>query len=309
MTTSRTIIACAAMLWVTAADAIGQSAARPAATTAKTNAAAGPWTGARTPDGQPDVEGVWDAEVSGSFSLVTPMAGGGRFNLLATGKELPKNPSRIIDPPDGRVPYQPWAAALQQPQEKDIDHPTRPWHIDTQNRCLPHGVTRGFYTTSARIQQYPGVVALFFQQYQYYRIIRLDAPHLGPTAKLWMGDPVGRWEGNTLVVDVTNLNGKSRLSMVGDFYSENARIVERFTFADDKTLKYTATFDDPTVYTRPWTLGIDLKRVADDEFWEFACHEGERGDQHDLWPAEDGTYGDKPKTPIPGGSTQPGGGR
>jgi hypothetical protein len=254
-------------------------------------AAANTWTGPRTPDGQPDVEGTWDAVISGSFSLVTPMAGGGRFNLLAAGKELPKNPSRIVDPPDGRVPYQPWAAALQQGQERDVDNPTRPWHIDPQNRCLPQGVTRGFYTTQARILQSPGQVAFFFQQYQYYRIIRLGGSHLGSTAKLWMGDPIGHWEGDTLVVDVTNLNGKPRLSMVGDFYSEQAHIVERYTFVDANTLKYTATFEDPTVYTRPWTMAIDLKRIKNDEFWEYACHEGERGDQLQLWPAEDGSYG------------------
>jgi len=253
-------------------------------------AAGGAWTGPRTPDGQPDVQGTWDAVISGSFSLVTPMAGGGRFNALATGRELPKNPSRIVDPADGRVPYQPWAAALQQAQEKDVDYPTRPWHIDPQNRCLPQGVSRGFYTTQARILQLPGQVVFLFQQYQYYRIIRLGAPHIGPDVKLWMGDPVGHWEGNTLVVDVTNLNGKARLAMVGDFYSENAHVVERYTFAGADTLKYTATFADPTVYTRPWTLAVDLKRRPNEEFWEYGCHEGDRGEALQLWPAEDGTY-------------------
>ncbi len=253
-------------------------------------AAGAAWTGPRTPDGQPDVQGTWDAVISGSFSLVTPMAGGGRFNALATGRELPKNPSRIVDPPDGRVPYQPWAAALQQAQEKDVDHPTRPWHIDPQNRCLPHGVARGFYTTQARVLQFPGQVVFFFQQYQYYRIIRLGAQHIGPDVKLWMGDPVGHWEGNTLVVDVTNLNGKARLAMVGDFYSENVHVVERYTFPGADTLKYTATFDDPTVYIRPWTLAVDLKRRPNEEFWEYGCHEGDRGEELQLWPAEDGTY-------------------
>ncbi len=103
--------------------------------------------------------------ISGSFSPGHADGRRRRFNLLATGKELPKNPSRIIDPPDGRVPYQPWAAerAGGGAAEGHRSPPTRPWHIDTQNRCLPHGVTRGFYTTSARVQQFPGVVALFFQ--------------------------------------------------------------------------------------------------------------------------------------------------
>ncbi len=82
-----------------------------------------------------------------------------------------------------------------------------------------------------------------------------------------MGDPVGHWEAAPRSSSrITNLNGQGvATSMVGGFYTEKARIVERFTFVDQQTLKYTATFEDPTVYTRPWTLGIDLKRIPDDE--------------------------------------------
>jgi hypothetical protein len=89
-----------------------------------------------------------------------------------------------------------------------------------------------------------------------------------------MGDGRGHWEGNTLVVDTTNLNAKSRLDVIGDFYSANAHIVEKFIFNDAKSMTYEATITDPTVFTRPWTLRIPQRRMADDEFWEFACHEG-----------------------------------
>jgi len=75
-------------------------------------------------------------------------------------------------------------------------------------------------------------------------------------------------------VDTTNLNGKSRLDVVGDFYSDNVHIVERFVFVDANTLTYEATITDPKVFTRPWTLRIPERRMPDDEFWEFACHEG-----------------------------------
>jgi hypothetical protein len=245
----------------------------------------GAWNGPRTPDGQPDIQGTFDAPLSGSFSLSNPMAGGGRFPFLAAGKEPPRNPSRVMDPPDGRVPYQPWAAALQQDQERHIEDPIRPEHVDTQNRCLLGGPSRGFYTTQARFVQFPGYVLVLFQQYQYFRIIRLGAPHLGQNIKLWMGDPVGRWEGNTLVVETTNVNANARLSMVGDFMTPNTRIVERFTFADRDNLTYAATYEDPSIYTRPWTMTVALKREpAEEEFWEYGCHEGERTsrniDQH-----------------------------
>jgi hypothetical protein len=238
--------------------------------------AAGDWTGPRTPDGQPDVQGTFDTSaVSGSWSLESPMAGGGRFPYLVSGKPMPKNPSRVIDPPDGKVPYQPWAAAERADQEAHVEDPTRPEHLDTQIRCLLQGPARGFYTTQARFIQLPGYVLVMFDQYEYYRVVRLNADHPGRELKLWMGDSVGHWEGNTLVVDVTNVNAKARLSMIGDFYSTNAHFVERYTFAKD-ALHYTVRIEDPTVYTRPWTIAVPMKRVPNYEFWEYACHEGER---------------------------------
>lgn len=270
------IVLTAATLSLVALPAAGQAPA----------AAGSEWTGPRTPDGQPDVRGTWNtsghpAGVSGTFSLEGPRAGGS----VGFADEPPPGLSRIVDPSDGRVPYQPWAAALVRAQEKDALNPTKSWHIDTQHRCLPRGVPRGIYGTQFRILQFPGYVVLLSETYERYRIIRLGAPHIEPHIRLWMGDPVGRWEGNTLVVDLTNLNGKSRLTIIGDFYSENAHIVERFAFVGADKLHYTATFDDPTVYTRPWTLAVFLGRVPDQEFWESACHEGERGL---LWPKDDG---------------------
>lgn len=244
----------------------------------------GEWKGARTPDGQPDVRGVWGTSghpkgVAGTHSIEKPRNGG----LVGLSNEPPPGPSRVVDPADERIPYQPWAAALVRAQGRDWINPTKLWHIDTQNRCLPRGVARNVYGTEFRILQSPGYVVLLSDRYERYRIIRLSAPHLAPHIKLWEGDPIGHWEGNTLVVDVTNLNGKPRLTIVGDFYSEKAHVVERFRFTDEKTLEYTATFDDPTVYTRPWTLAVFLGRIPSEEVWEFACHEGEAGRG---WPSD-----------------------
>ena len=101
-------------------------------------------------------------------------------------------------------------------------------------------------------------------------------PHVGPDVKLWMGDGRGRWEGNTLVVDTRNLKAKSRLDVVGDFFTDKAHLVERMTFVDANTMNYEATIDDPTVFTRPWTMRVVQRRLPDDEMWEWACHEGER---------------------------------
>ena len=79
-----------------------------------------------------------------------------------------------------------------------------------------------------------------------------------------------------MVVDTTNLNGKSRLDVVGDFFSDKAHIVERFIFIDGDSMNYEATITDPTVFTRPWTMRVVQRRIPDYEFWEWACHEGER---------------------------------
>ena len=240
----------------------------------------GPWNGPRTPDGQPNIQGVYDAPLSGSFGLENPMAGGGRFPYLIAGKPLPVNPSRIVDPADGKVPYQPWAAALQKGQETYIENPQKPEHLDTQTRCLLQGPVRGYYTTQARFTQFADTILVNFDQYAYYRIIHLNGKHPGKDVKLWMGDSQGRWEGNTLIVDVTNVNAKARFSMIGDFYMPTTHFVERYTFADANTLHYSVTVEDPTVYTRPWTIAVDMKKQADYEFWEYACHEGEKTSDH-----------------------------
>ena len=239
-------------------------------------AAPRPWPPERLPDGQPDVQGRWDPVLGGTYSLTNAMSGAANFNSRISGVPV-RNASRIVDPPDGQIPYQPWAAARQKQQASDFEHPTRPEHIDTQNRCLIPGVPRLYYNPTFRIIQPAGSVVFVWDDYHAYRVIPLDGrPHVGPNLKLWMGDARGHWEGNTLVVDTTNLNANIRLSVVGDFFSDKAHIVERFMFIDANTMTYEATIDDPAVFTRPWTMRVAERRVADEEMWEWACHEGER---------------------------------
>ncbi|HUR20356.1 MAG TPA: hypothetical protein VMZ90_06065 [Vicinamibacterales bacterium] len=232
------------------------------------------WPPAPTPDGQPDVQGVWRPVGGGTQSLDPWMSSAADFEQRATGVVKPSR-SLIVDPPDGHIPYQPWAAALQKKLAGEYENPTRPEHVDTQTRCLVPGVPRLYYFPTFRILQPPGSVVFVWDEYHTYRVIPLDGrPHPAPNVKLWMGDARGHWEGNTLVVDTTNLNAKSRLDVVGDFYSDHAHIVERFIFLDAGTMNYEATITDPTVFIRPWTIRVAQRRMADDEFWEFACHEG-----------------------------------
>jgi hypothetical protein len=262
--TSSTICA---VVWLSGAAPIGQQ----------------PWQPALLSDGQPNVQGDWDPEYTGTFDLTDPRAGGGRLDeILREQKGIARvrKPSRIVDPADGKIPYQPWAAAKQQVLSDHADTPTVPEHIDPQARCLAGGVPREMFHSQVRIVQSSGQIVLLNSQNHVYRVVPLDGrPHVGPHTKLWMGDSRGRWEGHTLVVDVTNQNSKGRLDMVGNFSSEAVHALERFEFVDANTLNYRATIEDPTVYTRPWTIASTFvrgKRGQGDEYWEDACHEGER---------------------------------
>lgn len=109
-----------------------------------------------------------------------------------------------------------------------------------------------------------------------YRIVRLDgSPHLGPNLKLWTGDSRGRWEGDTLVVESRN-NKPGWYDNSGNFYSDALRVVERWTFADPKTIRYEATMEDPKVLTAPFRLAFTITRETDPDYQhlEEACHEG-----------------------------------
>jgi len=237
---------------------------------APAEAGKGPAALGRLADGQPDVQGIWSAVLAGSVSLTNPVTAAQDFE-----KENVRQPSRIIDPPDGLVPYQPWAEARRNQQAIDYDWPTRQEHIDTQHRCLLSGVPR-LYTIvpTHKIVQTPGQIMFVWSAYSAYRVIPLDGrPHVPSNVKLWMGDARGRWEGNTLIVDTRNVIG-ARLTYTGDFYSDNAQIGERFTFTDANRLIYEATITDPTVFTRPWTMRVELRRRPSEEVWESACWEG-----------------------------------
>ena len=169
----------------------------------------GEWRGARLADGQPDVQGHWSNTIGNHNNFTRPQGG----NDAA--------PSRVSDPPDGQVPYQPWARAKQQEFDAHLEDPTRPEYVEPLARCAPAGPTKSFMWHGYEIRQYPGYVVFLFDSGT--RIIHLDGkPHLAENVKLWNGDSRGRWEGNTLVVDVTNNNSKSRFARTGEFVSEHA---------------------------------------------------------------------------------------
>jgi hypothetical protein len=261
---------------------------------------AGQWP-PRTPDGQPDMQGVWTRRVVGmsSYSLeggaheeharlsagcaqdvVDCERSAEELNAAAT-RRRGEHVSVIVDPPDGKMPYQPWAAARRQDITDHHMNPRGLADVDPQARCLLSGVPRMNYqeVTAIQIHQIPGYVLVNYEFNHTYRIISMDGrPHVGAGVKLWMGDSRGRWEGQTLVVDVTNHNDRTWFDLVGSFHSDALRVVERWTFVDADTIHYEATVDDPKVFTRSWKMAFALARRKEHgvELLEMACHEGER---------------------------------
>lgn len=256
----------------------------PGSVAAQTSAAGDKtWTPARTADGQPDIQGFWANQGRRLATYnIQAMEGASDTHTLISGVQSDSH-SLIVDPPDGKIPYLPWAQAKRQDIFDNHNNPTKWEHVDPHTLCWLSGIPRMFYQGMIKIVQVPGYVVMLQEFNHAYRIIYLNEwPHLPANVKLWMGDSRGRWEGNTLHVDVSNKNDKTRFDIVGDFHSEAVRIRERFTVVDADTIQYEATFDDPTVYTRPFTMRLNLGRAVRGEaattyeLMEEACHEGER---------------------------------
>lgn len=246
--------------------------------------ASGTWTGHRLPDGQPDIQGDWSNSISNHDNFTDPQGGTPGDPVRRKrplGPRSERAPSRVSDPADGQVPFQPWARAKQEEFAAGLWNATQQEYIEPLARCAPAGVPKSFMWHGYEIRQFPGYVVFLFGSGT--RIIHLDGkPHLPGKIKLWNGDSRGHWEGNTLVVDVTNNNSKARFARTGEFASENVHVEERYIFDNSgKRFNYIANFTDPAVYTRPWTATIPMRRyVAGDpqDGWHYevplANHKG-----------------------------------
>ena len=229
----------------------------------------------RTQSGKPDLQGYWRGVLSQAFS-VEGVAGS---EPLVNNAVMPWTiaPPMIVDPPERKIPYQPWAVPI---GRIGVNHDK---YIDPRTMCGSGGVPRLALQDANQILQPSGdaFVLWLFEDHHVYRTIAMDGrPPLGESIKLVNGDSRGRWEGNSLVIDVTRLNGYNWFDDSGNFYTDTAHIVERLTMIDRDTIHYQVTVEDPKVYTRPWTLVWALVRenAPGFELFEEACREGE----HDL---------------------------
>ncbi|MGQ0736563.1 MAG: hypothetical protein ACT4QD_23280 [Acidobacteriota bacterium] len=191
--------------------------------------------------------------------------------------------SIVIDPPDGRIPaLTPAAAEIRRRRLERMKAAENPEDLGLQDQCLAF-TTAGppllpySYNSNYQIIVTGDAVLVHAEMIHDARIIHLDGrPHLPPHVRLWMGDSIGRWEGNTLVVDTTNFKDGSGFygDAGGNFgWDENVHMVERFSLFDADTLLYQFEVHNPTAFTRPWKGELTMVRSAG-HIYEFACHEG-----------------------------------
>ena len=223
----------------------------------------------RLPDGKPDIQGIWDSK---TFAPAYDIEDHPEQFGIPGGKGV------IIDPTDGKIPYQPWADKR---RKELLEH-----HMfeDPEAHCTLAGVPRQMYAPFGfQIFQPPGYIVIFFEAFHAFRIIPMDGrPHAPEQVKMFSGDSRGHWEGDTLVVDVTNQNDKTWFDMAGNFHSDEIHVIERLTPLNSNTIRYEATIEDPKVYTRPWKIQFEFGKNTQPgyQLMEFACVEGERDLQH-----------------------------
>ena len=255
-------------------------------------AAGQPWNPPRTPDGQPDIQGIWaepgggadGTNVETSFQTIdTLRVQGWSEERIKARKPI----SAIVDIPGGTIPYQPWAEARRRHilsrygGDEITAKPTSRREINPEISCIL-GMPRLAYWVDFQVVQVPGYVVMSWERTRAYRIIPLDGrPHAPAGVKLHMGDARGRWEGNTLVINTTNMNDWTWFDSKGTIHTDALTLDERYTFVDTKTMRYEVTATDPKALTRPFTMRWTLERArtpADGfEILESACAEGERG--------------------------------
>jgi hypothetical protein len=231
------------------------------------------------------IEGAW-VQAPGENQSTYSLEFGFTEDHARIADAPPVNRSVVIDPPDGRIPFQPWALKARDARKDVHDDAIRltSRNLDGRAKCYLAGVPR-IVTGAALISitRFRDRVTMQTEFTHQYRVIYTDGrPRLHKSLKLWNGDSRGRWEGNTLVVETTNLNGYAWLDLIGTFISSEATVVERVTPIDTNTLGWTATIADPSVFTAPWTTRWRFVRDPEGrEVWEHACVEG---NQFGLWP-------------------------
>jgi len=211
----------------------------------------------RTRDGKPDLSGIWQALNTANDNLLSHSASQGV-------------PAGLGVVEGDEIPYRP--EALDKKQENFANRATR----DTESKCYLPGVPRITYMPFPfQIIQMPGVTTILYEYVHAIRYIHTNgSPHPAGPIEWWMGDSRGRWEGDTLVVDVVRFNADTWFDRTGNFHSDALHVVERYSLMDADHINYEVTIEDPKVFTRPWKMRMVLYRHREPNFQllDYDCY-------------------------------------
>jgi hypothetical protein len=222
-----------------------------------TKTTSGTYAPPRTPDGRPDLQGIWQVLTTAAWDIQDHRA----------EKDVPAGQG-IVE--GNEIPYQPWAAA-----KKNENYQNR-LTADPERKCYLPGVPRITYMPYPfQIFQFGGEITILYEYVHAVRNIYMDgSPHPKGHIDFWMGDSRGRWEGDTLVVDVIHFNDQTWFDRAGNFHSEALHVVERYTRTGPDHMSYEVTIEDPKVFTRPWKMTMPLYRRQEKnvQLLEYECH-------------------------------------
>jgi hypothetical protein len=234
----------------------------------------------RTADGKPNLNGIWQALNEANWDLEAHAASQGP--VLALGAQFSVPPGvGVVE--GGAIPYKPEALAK---KKENFANRTKE---DPEVKCYVGGVPRSTYMPYPfQIIQGTGTIMMAYEYAGGVRIINMGKPTEAPVDS-WMGWSNGRWEGDTLVIDVTGLNDQTWFDRAGNYHSDALHVVERYTPRSADTLMYEATIEDPNVFTRSWKISMPLYRRVEKnaQILEYKCPEF----------AEDMLYGHLRKQP------------
>jgi hypothetical protein len=234
----------------------------------------------RTAAGKPNLQGIWQVRNRASYDLQDHAAKDG----MPAGKGVVEG---------GPIPYVPAAAA------KKIANFTNRKTADPLSKCFLPGVPRIMYMEFPfQIFQTPGHIAMTFEWSSVFRLIYTNGKPGLTGVDFWMGDSRGHWEGDTLVVDVTDINDRTWFDMAGDFHSDAMHLVERYTLLDEDTIQYEVTVQDPKVFSKPWKISMPLYRQKNmDRILEYEC-QAEAEEANGAFERDPHTWYPKPGDPV-----------
>ena len=259
-TLSRRAVSLTTGLTMMAAVLAGCESAAPGAETNPDNGVA------RTHDGRPDLNGIWQTFNTANWNIQDHAASQGPVIALGAAFSVPGGQGVVVG---NEVPYQPWA--LEKKRENGASWLT----LDPEVKCYLPGVPRAMYLPYPfQIVQTPSHILIAYEFADASRTIYIDSDLESPF-DTWMGHSTGRWEGDTLVVDVTSFNDQTWFDRAGNFHSDALQVVERYTPIGPDHIDYEATITDPEVFTEPWTIRMPLYRRVEDnlQLVEYKCVE------------------------------------